>query len=167
VELAQREALLERAKSNRVPDVTLRAGPRRLSGPEDTDLVIELQVPLPLWNRHRGSVAEAEHRLAKLAAQTRAARVRTVTELATARVGLEASSEEATLLRERVIPGTDRAVDALRRGYASGRSAQIEVLDAERARLEAHEQYLSALTEAHHSAQQIERLTGVPLEVRP
>jgi cobalt-zinc-cadmium efflux system outer membrane protein len=85
----------------------------------------------------------------------------------TARVGLEASSEEATLLRERVIPGTDRAVDALRRGYASGRSAQIEVLDAERARLEAHEQYLSALTEAHHSAQQIERLTGVPLEVRP
>jgi cobalt-zinc-cadmium efflux system outer membrane protein len=167
VELAQRDALLQRARSERVPDLTLRAGPRRLSGPEDTDVVMELLVPLPLWNRNRGAVAEAENRLAKLAAETRAARVRTVTELVTARVGLEASSEEATLLRNRVLPGTERAVEALRRGYESGRSAQIEVLEAERTRLEAREQYLSALTEAHHSAQQIERLTGVPLEVRP
>ena len=66
-----------------------------------------------------------------------------------------------------MLPGTERAVDVLRRGYESGRFAQIEVLDAERARLEAREQYLRALVEAHHSAQQIERLTGVPLEVRP
>jgi cobalt-zinc-cadmium efflux system outer membrane protein len=166
-ELAQRDALRERAKSERVPDVTLGAGPRRLSGPGDTALVAEIWVPLPLWNRNRGAVAEAEHRLARLAAEKRAARVRAVTELATARVGLEASSEEATLLRTRVLPGTDRAVEALRRGYEAGRFAQIEVLDAERERLEAREQYLSALTEAHHSAQQIERLTGVPLEVRP
>jgi hypothetical protein len=41
------------------------------------------------------------------------------------------------------------------------------VLDAERARLAAREQYLRALVEAQHSAQQIERLTGVPLEVLP
>jgi cobalt-zinc-cadmium efflux system outer membrane protein len=166
-ELAQRDALRARAKSERVPDVTLVAGPRRLSGPEDTALVVGVSVPLPLWNRHRGAVAEAEHRLAKLAAETRAARVRAVAELATARVGLAASSEEATLLRTRVLPGTERAVEALRHGYEAGRFAQIEVLDAERARLGAREQYLSALVEAHHSAQQIERLTGVPLEVRP
>ena len=166
-ELAQRDALRERAKSERVPDVTLGAGPRCLSGPEDTALVAEIWVPLPLWNRNRGAIAEAEHRIARLAAEKRAARVRAVTELATARVGLEASSEEASLLRTRVLPGTERAVEALRRGYEAGRFAQIEVLDAERERLEARQQYLSALTEAHHSAQQIERLTGVPLEVRP
>jgi cobalt-zinc-cadmium efflux system outer membrane protein len=166
-ELAQRDALRERAQSERVPDVTLRAGPRRLSGPDDTALVVGVSVPLPLWNRNRGAVVEAEHRLAKLAAEARTARVRSVTELATARVGLEASSEEASLLRTSVLPGTERAVEALRRGYQAGRFAQIEVLDGERARLAAREQYLSALTEAHHSAQQIERLTGVPLEVRP
>jgi outer membrane protein, heavy metal efflux system len=166
-ELAQRDALRARAQSERVPDVTLRAGPRRLSGPEDTALVVGVSVPLPLWNRNRGAIAEAEHRVAKLAAEARTARVRSVTELATARVGLEASSEEASLLRTSVLPGTERAVEALRRGYQAGRFAQIEVLDGERARLAAREQYLAALTEAHHSAQQIERLTGVPLEVRP
>ncbi len=166
-ELAQREALRERAKSDRVPDVTLRAGPRRLSGPEETAVVVGVSVPIPLWNRNRGAIAEAEHRLAKLASETRAARVRTVTELATARVRLAATSEEANLLRTRVLPGTERAVEALRRGYSAGRTPQIEVLDAERARLAAREQYLTALTEAHRSAQQIERLTGMPLEVRP
>jgi cobalt-zinc-cadmium efflux system outer membrane protein len=166
-ELAQRDAVRARARSERVPDVTLTAGPRRLSGPEDTAAVVGVSLPLPLWNRNRAALAEAEHRLAKVAAETRAARVRTVTELATARVGLEAASEEATLLRTRVLPGTERAVQALRRAYEAGRSAQLEVLDAERTRLSAREQYLAALSEAHHSAQQIERLTGVPLEVRP
>ena len=86
---------------------------------------------------------------------------RTATELSTARIGLEASSEEAALLRAKVLPGTERALQALHRGYAAGRSTQLELLDAERARLEAREQYLSALVEAHQSAHQIERLTGV------
>jgi len=166
-ELAQRDALRARAMSGSVPDVTVFAGPRRLSGPEDTALVAGVSLPLPLSNRNRGAIAEAENRIAKLAAEARATRVRSVTELANARVGLQASSEEAQLLRTRVLPGTERAVEALRRGYESGRFAQIEVLDAERARLAAREQYLRALVEAHHSAQQIERLTGVPLEVRP
>jgi len=166
-ELAQRDALRAGARSERAPDVTLSAGPRLLSGTDETALVVGVSLPLPLWNRNRGAIAEAEHRLAKLAAEARAARVRAVTELVTARVGLEASSEEAALLRTRVLPGTERAVEALRRGYQAGRFAQVEVLDAERARLAAREQYLKALSEAHHSAQQIERLTGVPLEVRP
>lgn len=166
-ELARRDALRARATSERVPDVTLRAGPRRLSGPEDTALVVGVSVPLPLWDRNRGAIAEAEHRVAKIAAEASAARIRSVTDLATARVGLQASSEEAELLRARVLPGTERAVEALRRGYESGRFGQLEVLEAERARLAAREQYLRALTEAHHSAQEIERLTGVPLEVRP
>ena len=165
--LAERDALRARARSERVPDVTLHAGPRRLSGPDDTVLVVGLSVPLPLWDRRRGAIEEAEQRIAKLAAEARVARVHAVTELATARVGLAASSEEAALLRTRVIPGTERAVEALRRGYEQGRFAQIEVLDAERARLAAREQYLRALAEAHHSAQEIERLTGVPLEVKP
>ncbi len=166
-ELAQRDAMRAGARSERIPDLTLRAGPRYHSGPEDTALVVGFSMPLPLWDRNRGAIAAAEYRVTKLAAEARAARVRAVTDLTTARVGLAASSEEAELLRARVIPGTERAVEALRRGYEQGRFAQIEVLDAERSRLAAREQYLRALTEAHHSAQQIERLTGVPLEARP
>ncbi len=166
-ELSRRDASRARAESERVPDVTLHAGPRWHSETDDAAVVVLLTVPLPLWDRRRGAVEETEFRRAKLAAESHAARVRTVTDLVTARVALAASSEEAHLLRERVLPGTEKAVEVLRRGYEQGRFAQIEVIDAERARLAAREQYLQALTEAHHSAQQIERLTGVPLEVQP
>lgn len=166
-ELARRDAARERVRSERIPDVTLHAGPRYLSDPDKAVLVVGVSVPLPLWNRREAALAEANYRVAKLAAESRAEQVRTAADLAAARVGLEASSEEAHLLRTRVLPGADRAVEALKGGYQQGRFAQAEVLDAVRARLAAREQYLEAVTEAHHSAQQIERLTGVPLEVRP
>ena len=166
-ELSRRDALRARARSAQVPDLTLFAGPRRLSGPDETALVVGASLPLPLWNRSRGEIEEAEHRVAKLAAEQRSARVAVATDLAIARVALVAAVEESQLLKTRVLPGIESAVGVMRRGYEQGRFAQIEVLDAERARVAAREQYLRALVEAHRSAREIERLTGVPLEVRP
>jgi cobalt-zinc-cadmium efflux system outer membrane protein len=166
-ELARREAARAQARSARVPDLALSAGPRRLSGPDETAFVVGVEIPLPLWNRNRGAIAEAEHRLAKLASDARAARVRAATELAAARVALHASAEEAKLLRTRVLPGVERALEVVRQGYEAGRFAQVEVLEAQRARIQAREQHLRALAEAHHNALEIERLTGVALEVRP
>ena len=166
-ELARRDARRASARSQRVSDLTVFAGPRRLSGPEETALVAGVSLPLPLWNRNRGAVEESEHRVAKLAAEQRSARVLVAAELATARVSLVAAVEESHLLRTRVLPGIEEAVGVMRRGYEQGRFAQIEVLEAERARVAAREQYLSSLVEAQRSAREIERLTGVPLEVRP
>jgi len=166
-ERSRRDALLARARSERVPDVTLFAGPRRLSGPEESALVAGVSLPLPLWNRQRGAIEEAAHRVAKLGAERRATRVSVATEVAAARVALVASLEESQLLRTRVLPGVERAVAVLRRGYEEGRFAQLEVFDAERARVAAREQYVRALVEAQRSAREIERLTGVPLEVAP
>jgi cobalt-zinc-cadmium efflux system outer membrane protein len=166
-ELAHRSAARDQARSRRVPDLAMSAGPRRLSGPDETAFVVGIEVPLPLWNRSGAAIAETEHRLAKAASEARAARVRSATELATARVALHASAEEAGLLRSRVLPGVERALAVMQQGYEAGRFAQLEVLEAQRARIQASEQYLRALTEAHHSALEIERLTGVALEVRP
>jgi cobalt-zinc-cadmium efflux system outer membrane protein len=166
-ELGRRHALRASARSQRTSDLTIFAGPRHIAGPDETALVVGVSMPLPLWNRNRGAIEEAGHRLAKLAAEQRSARVLVATQLATARVALVASVEESELLRRSVLPGIERAVEVLRSGYERGRIAQLEVLDAERARVAAQERYLRTLVEAQHSARDIERLTGVPLEVRP
>lgn len=166
-ETAKRRALRARARSERTPDVSVAGGPRYLSGSDDTALVVGVGLPLPLWNRNRSAVAEAEYGVARAAAETRAARVRSAADLAAARIALHAAAEEAAMLRSRVLPGVERARSVIQEGYEAGRFAQLDVLDAERARLGAREQYLRALTEAHRSAQQIERLTGVSLEVAP
>jgi cobalt-zinc-cadmium efflux system outer membrane protein len=166
-ELEARDAALVRARSGRTPDLTIEAGPRHLNGSDDAALVFGVSLPLPLWNRNQGAVAEAAFRRAQAASEQRAAQVRVAAELAIARTALRASAEEAALLRDRVVPGLERAVAVLRRGYEEGRHSQLEVLEGERARLAAREQALRALVEAHHSALQIERLTGAPLEEQP
>jgi cobalt-zinc-cadmium efflux system outer membrane protein len=163
-ELAGREAALAAARSQRVPDVTLAAGPRHLAGPGDTTLVFGVSLPLPLWNRNEGSIAEAHHRRAMAASERRAAEVRVAAEVTKALTSLRASAEEADMLETRVLPGIERALAFLRRGYEAGRNSQLEVFESARAQIEAREQYLRALVEAHHSAQRLERLTGVPLE---
>lgn len=161
------EAELASVRSARVPDVTIAAGPRHFNGPGDTALVLDATVPLPLWNRNQGAIAEARHRRAQAESEQRAAEVRVTTEIAKALTALRASAEEAALLEQRVLPGIERTVAVLRHDYESGRGAQLEILEALRARLEAHEQRLRALVEAHHAVLRIERLTGVPLEEEP
>lgn len=166
-ELARREAARGVVRSGRTPDLALTAGPRHLAGADDVALVVGVSVPLPLFDRKAGAIAESEQRIAKLAAERRVERVRIATALNAAQLALIASIEEAKLLRERVLPGIERAAQVMQRGYEEGRFAQIEVLETERARALAREQTLRALVEAHHSAREIERLTGVALEVQP
>jgi cobalt-zinc-cadmium efflux system outer membrane protein len=166
-ELARREAARSVVRSERTPDLAVRAGPRHLAGADDVALVVGVSVPLPLFDRKAGAIAESEQRIAKLAAEQRAERVRVATALNAAQLALIASLEEAKLLRERVLPGIERAAQVMQRGYEEGRFAQIEVLETERARALAREQTLRALVEAHHNAREIERLTGVALEVLP
>ena len=169
-EVARREAMRKLARSSRTPNLELNGGPRHLaaSGGEkgDMSLVVGVSVPLPFWDRKAGAIAEAEQRFAQVAAERKADLVRVTTAIQAAQLGLVAAVEEAKVLRERVLPGIERTLEILRRGYEEGRFAQVEVLEAEKARVEAREQELRSLVEAHQSAREIERLTGVPLEVR-
>ncbi len=163
-ELERHEAAIAEARSGRIPDVTIRAGPRYLADPEDVTLIVGVSLPIPLWNRNQGAIAEARSRRAKAAHEQRAARVRTETEISKALIALHAAIEEATLLRTRVLPGIDRAVAVLQRGYEAGRNSQLEMLESIATRVVAREQHLRALVEAHLSVQRLERLTGAPLQ---
>jgi cobalt-zinc-cadmium efflux system outer membrane protein len=163
-ELESREAAIAEARSGRIPDITVHAGPRYLAGPDDVTLVVGASIPIPLWSRNQGAIAEARSRRAKAAHAQRAARVRAFTEVSKSLTALHASIEEAALLRTRVLPGIDRAVAALQRGYEAGRNSQLEMLEIIATRLAAREQHLRALVEAHHSVQRLERLTGAPLQ---
>jgi cobalt-zinc-cadmium efflux system outer membrane protein len=166
-ELERRDAELARERSRRIPDVTLAAGPRYSAGLDEASLVFGVSLPLPVWDRNRDAIVAARHRRARAARERLAAEVRVAAAVRTALTSLRASTEEARLLEERVLPGIERALAVLRRGYERGRHSQLEVLESARAQLAAREQRLRALVEAHHAALRLERLTGVPLEDRP
>jgi cobalt-zinc-cadmium efflux system outer membrane protein len=123
-------------------------------------LVLSFSIPLPVVNRHQGAILEAQHRLAKAGEEGRAADVRVRTALATAYATLTAAFAEATTLRDAIVPGARRVLEATSEGYRQGKFSLLDVLDAQRTLFEARGQYIEALATYHKAVAEAERLLG-------
>jgi cobalt-zinc-cadmium efflux system outer membrane protein len=165
-ERQRREATLNLARSEAKPDLTLRAGPRLLGASHaDLTLVAGFSIPLPLWNRNQGKIAEAEANVAKTADERAAAEAKTYAELNEAYQTLARAAEEVRISRETVLSGAKSAVDQITEGYAAGRFSQLDVLDAQRTYNEAQTEYVKALSDFRKAQAQIEALTSGPVEL--
>jgi outer membrane protein, heavy metal efflux system len=160
IERADAAVRLEEAR--RVPDVTLRVGSRRFVSAETNALVAEFSVPLPVFNRNQGAIQEAYERLGRTRAEKEAATLGAEVALRATYEELVAAFEQARDLHDHVLPPSQRALDAARRGYAQGMLRYLDVLDAQRTVAELRGDYLEALGRFHTAAADLERLTGTP-----
>lgn len=135
------------------------------SNPIDVTFVAGFSIPLPLWNRNQGRIAEAEANLAKVADEGAAAETRAHADLNEAYQTLARAAEETRILRETVLPGAKSAVDQITEGYSTGRFSQLDVLDAQRSYNETRTQYVRALADYHKAQAQIDALTAGPVEL--
>ncbi|MCZ7619842.1 MAG: TolC family protein [Myxococcota bacterium] len=163
-EVEEREARLALARAQRIPDVFASVGGRYYGEGEDLGLVAQLSVPIPLFDRNRGNILDARHRIARASAERRSAEVGVRSQLESALRSLEAAHAEVLALRDRIIPRATHVYDETRRGYATGLFRYVEVLDAQRTLFEAREDLLTTLTTYHAVATDIERLTATPLQ---
>jgi cobalt-zinc-cadmium efflux system outer membrane protein len=164
-ERQKREATLNLARAEAKPDVTLRAGPRLLGASHaDLTLVAGFSIPLPLWNRNQGKIAEAEANVAKAADERAAAEAKAYAELNEAYQTLARAAEEVRISRETVLPGAKSAVDQITEGYAAGRFSQLDVLDAQRTYNESQTGYVKALSDFQKAQVQIDALTARPAQ---
>ncbi|MDP3940309.1 MAG: TolC family protein [Deltaproteobacteria bacterium] len=162
-EVARREAVVEREKAKRFPDVTALAGARRLSELDENAFIAGLKVPLPLFNRNQGAIAAARGNLRKAQKEQAAAEARLHADLDTAYRELIARRDEVEGLRSDLIPGAREAYEAVREGYLLGLFRNVDVLDAQRRLSELSLRELEALQAYHVAKADIERLTGTPL----
>lgn len=162
----KREATLRLQQAQATPDVTAFAGPRVLGNAENISSgVIGFSIPLPLFNRNEGNIAEARALLSKTDPEERAAEARAFSELSVAYQTLLRAGEELIILRGSVLPGATQSVELLTAGYEAGRFSQLEILDARRTLFTAREQYLRALADHHKALAQVEALTAAPVEL--
>jgi cobalt-zinc-cadmium efflux system outer membrane protein len=162
----KREATLNLARAEANPDLTLRAGPRLLGASHaDLTLVAGFSIPLPLWNRNQGKIAEAEANVAKGADERAAAEAKAYAELNEGYQTLARAAEEVQILRETVLPGAKSAVDQITDGYGAGRFSQLDVLDAQRTYNESQTEYVKALSDFQKAQAQIDALTAEPVKL--
>jgi cobalt-zinc-cadmium efflux system outer membrane protein len=162
-EMAQRQAALDLAGAQRVPDPTIGGGFRHARATGDHALVMSFSMPLPVLNRSQGEVLAARYRLAKVEEERRAAEVQVRTALADAYGGLASAFGEATRLHNEVLPGAQQAFDATGEGYRQGKFGFLDVLDAQRTLFESRGRYLEVLAAYHKAVAEVERLIGEPL----
>lgn len=162
-EVERRRAGVEAEQAKAVPDVTLRGGVTRFSVFNDDAFMVGISIPLPVFDRNRGAIVESHRRLDKALDEQRGAQARWRAELTEAYQRTQAVAVELQLLRESILPGARSAFDAATRGYELGKFGILDVLDAQRALVQARTQQLRALADYWRGASEIERLTGMAL----
>ena len=154
------KANLRLAEARRWPTLRPTLGVRRHEATNDTSLYAELKVPLPLFSRNQGQVAESRAALSRTRADAEAVRVRVHTALFEVYQELQHHIHRAHSLRDEVIPRLTKALEETRRGYERGRYSYFEWRSVQADLLEARTVLVEASTGAHRLVIALERLTG-------
>ncbi len=162
-ELDQRQAALDMAKADRLPDITFGGGVKYHGEVDDTTFIMNLSIPLPFLDRNQGGVLEASHLLTKAQEERSAAEVSIVTDMHEAYQRLSVAFIESKTLRDDILPGAQSAFDEENEGYREGKFGYLDVLDAQRSLFDAKKQYIEALEEYHKAVAAIERLIAKSL----
>lgn len=149
-----------------VPDLTVSAGVRRLTGYDATSVVAGMSAPLPLFNRNRGATDAARADLTASEARLRQAELDAAADLAAAR----SQMRSAAVRIEAAAAGEAAASEAYRLarlGYEAGRLPLIELSSARRALAAARIAALDAGLARVRAEAQLARLTGrIPFGVQ-
>ncbi len=166
-EMIQREAAIDLEKANASPNFNIGAGARWIEETNDNAFVLEFSIPLQLFDRNQGAIAEARHRLAKAKVQQRAVELKLHAALASGYTRLANAHSRVTSLKNKILPGARTAFQAVNEGYRFGKFGYLEVLDSQRTWFNARSQFLDALAEYHKSIAEVERLTGQAVTPSP
>lgn len=155
-----RDSEVNLALASRNPGVEVGAGLRRLQETRNTALVFSVGIPLPIYNRNQGVIAEAQALKEGAAAEQTAALIKARAQLFRNYRELLDRSREVTALRERALPRMEAALKNTEYAYERGRYSYLELVDAQRELLAVRDGLIDAATEYHLTLIEIERLTG-------
>lgn len=155
------------ARANRIGDPTLALGLRHYKESDDNALIFGFSLPLPLFDRNQGNVQAANHRLAAAQAQEVSGLIQSRAGLTESWQSLAASTTEAQVLREEIIPSAQQTYEAASYGYQSGKFGVLEVQDAQRNLVEVRERFLDVLLTAQLAAIELQQLLGQAPESGP
>lgn len=158
-DLTTAEAQVRLARAQRIPDVTVSAGARRLQATDNVTAVVGVSIPIPLFNNGTAAITQARAQRDQADALRRAAELDATQ--AVAGVGAEVANAAVTA-RTANGPALTAAAEAARIariGYREGKFGQLDLLDAERTLSETRTAAIDALAAYHDAQARLERLT--------
>jgi cobalt-zinc-cadmium efflux system outer membrane protein len=164
-DLATADAGVRLARSQRVPDLTVGPGIRRLEATNDVAAVFSVSVPLPLFNNGRAVVDQANAEKRRADAQRRVTALDVEQQISDAEVQADNAAAAARVASGPALSSAMEAARIARIGYREGKFGQLELLDAERTLNEMRSASIEALASYQRAKARLERLTApAPLE---
>lgn len=158
-ELKQAEARLGLERELRVPPVTLVAGGDQ--DPDRRNLMVGVSVPLPLWNRREGPIAEAVAAVAGARARVDDLRLALTQELEIAYQRYLINQRQVTAFESGLLKQAEAALKVAEAAYRFGERGILDYLDAQRTYRAVRADYLSARYELQYARIEIDRLRAV------
>jgi cobalt-zinc-cadmium efflux system outer membrane protein len=161
IDTAKRERVLQ--EKLRQPDLNLGLAWRRDTTVDDNAVVLNFSLPLPLWNRNEGGIAEAEAEISRSEALVEQTRQQLVAALGEALAKLEFARASYALIAGEMLSQAAKQQENVAEGYRLGRIGYLDLLEARRALTGVRGQKIEALSTYHEARIEVETLTGKSL----
>ncbi|MFZ2955308.1 MAG: TolC family protein [Candidatus Ozemobacteraceae bacterium] len=126
-------------------------------------LGLTVSVPIPLSNRERGALTQAESALKQAELQVSSTEAKVETEIRGAFTKYRATIDNLQRYREQILDEADQVLDAVRKSYRMGEASLLELLDAQRTADDVYLGYLQALADFTESKVKLQVLAGIPI----
>jgi cobalt-zinc-cadmium efflux system outer membrane protein len=156
--VATSTAQVRLAQSQRIPDLTLSAGAKRLSASGDMAAVFGVSIPFPVFNSGRASISLAQAERQQAEAYRRVTVIETEQAIAAAQAELANAAASARATGGPALEAATEAARIARIGYAQGKFSQLDLLEAERTLAETKAALVDALAAYHGAEARLVRL---------
>lgn len=153
--------LLERAKVEPIPNVTVGAGYVYQSQNRSNDFNIGISLPVPIWNKNQGNIHAAQAQLGEAVQQVGRVEFELTERLATAFRTYSSARQRAYRYQKSILSRAREGYQLSLKGYRAGQFDYLRVLEAQRAYGRADLEAVRSLGEMWRAAGE---LSGLLLE---
>lgn len=154
------DAALNLARANGTADPTFGLGVRRFSEDDGTAFLASVSIPLTVFDRNQGRVAEAKANLLAAQSNQTAQRLDLEKQAMNMWQTLVSNREEVLAYQDGLLPSAEKAYRQAEEGFNRGAFSFLDLLDAQRTLFDVQSNHLEALSSFHETKAKIDMLSG-------
>lgn len=160
VSVKRARADFDLAQAERIADPTFSVGIRRFNEDDGTAFIAGVSMPLTLFNRNQGRIAETGARIRMAEADARSQRLQLQQEAMALLQTATRARQEVLTYRTLLLPSAQKSFTQAERGFDRGAFAFLDLLDAQRTLFDVQEGYLAALNDFYDAYAALNGLSG-------
>jgi len=158
-DIRARNARVDVAKAERIPDVRVELLYHRLEASQENTLDVGLRIPLPLFNRNQGRLSEARAEVAAAEARSRMTQNELAARLRESYLQLTAALANSRALKTEILSRAETLLKGAEARYAAGDTSLAEILPVRRDWAAVQLTYLESLRDVMQAWAEIKPLT--------